>query len=261
MKNLRIFFAILSSVIITLAIMPRSAEACRDEQKHPASAKDGSGQEQQRAEGIPPGSPICTDGKTNPPQKKWWKDTAHILQTATLLFVGAYTVITYCLLQTSQDTERRQLRAYVGASTGDSPTISSMYPPALPSLTVYIKNTGQTPAYQVTHLSGAAVGPYPLPKTFDFSNTMQPDDLPEPITVFPGRLEGIAIEITSNRALSDDEINGLATGKNKRLYFWGTVTYQDAFSASRYTNFCFGYYAITTTGIRHDACERHNDSN
>ena len=49
------------------------------------------------------------------------------------------------------------------------------------------------------------------------------------MTIFPGTLDNLGIEISAERTLTADEFSGLSAGRAKRLCFWGTVRYRDAF--------------------------------
>ena len=73
------------------------------------------------------------------------RDRNDRVKYATLLFVGAYTILTYCSLQVAQDTENRQLRSYLGpVSAGiEQPVIGGPL-----RVHIEVKNFGLTPAYR-----------------------------------------------------------------------------------------------------------------
>jgi hypothetical protein len=72
-----------------------------------------------------------------------------LINVATLLFVGTYTILTLCLLVVSRDTERGQLRAYVGTIPGD---VEKFGDAENQRFTLTVKNFGDTPAYDVGSL-------------------------------------------------------------------------------------------------------------
>jgi hypothetical protein len=82
----------------------------------------------------------------------------------------------------------------------------------------------------------------------------------EPITVFPGTIDNLEIAISLSRPMTPNEFSSIAGGNSKRLCFWGTIYYTDAFEQRRHTNFCYSYFG-TPDRIEHQACEAHNDAN
>jgi len=203
---------------------------------------------------------VHTANETQSVKPQWWQQPEHIIQVFILLFVASYTVLTYCLLLTSKDTEKRQLRAYIGVvSPPDNQRINRFFPPEVPIIKLSARNFGQTPAYKVTYIAGMGVRAWPLPKDNDYS--LQPEIGFNPVTIFPGMFDLGDIKIISKRALTTDEIALFQDGMKNRLYAWGTVNYEDAFGASHYTNFCIGFFGLTQTNIQFEPCEKHTDSN
>jgi hypothetical protein len=96
---------------------------------------------------------------------KWAKRAGIGVGIYTLLTLGI-AVVALCQLQTSRDSEQRQLRAYVGVVHPNGPLIDHATPPGIPLVVFDIKNFGQTPAYKMTYRSAIAVGPYPFPDHF-----------------------------------------------------------------------------------------------
>jgi len=157
----------------------------------------------------------------------------------------------------AEDTEKRQLRAYVAVFISEGNHENTFQPPATPAVHFDVRNSGITPAYETTHLSGVNMCDYPLPKNFNFT-TPDPPTPPTPMTVFSG-VNNVGMTITSKRRLTSDEYQGIANGK-RRVCFWGTVRYADAFNEIHFTNFCNYFYGTANT-IINEACEQHNDSN
>ncbi len=162
---------------------------------------------------------------------------------------------------TAQDTEKRQLRAYVGLIPPPDNQVSNNFtPPATPLIRLTPKNFGVTPAYEAIHKTGMQVGYYPLAKNFEYP-IQELATPPNPITIYPGAFDLAGIQVESLRALTQDEIASIQDGKTKRLYVWGTLTYKDVFREPHYTNFCLGFYNLTPTQVQREPCNEHNDSN
>jgi hypothetical protein len=197
--------------------------------------------------------------------REWWSKGDFQRRTANatvLLAIGTFLLALFGIIQLMlfRSQERHQLRAYVGVIIKLTPSVNPFVPPQVPQIDFDVRNSGMTPAYDVTHISAADLMSYPLPKDFDFSKA-QPaiGSSPEPITIFPGTLDNLGIEAKTSRAFTPDELASVATGTQKRVYFWGTVNYRDAFGEYHFTHFCLGYYG-TVASIRHEPCERHNDA-
>jgi hypothetical protein len=135
------------------------------------------------------------------------------------------------LAATARDTAERQLRAYLQFSpyVNNSVWFNTVH---LAEGRIYIKNSGQTPAYEVKTDVAMLPAAFPPPKTL-------PDFIPqvEPylFVIHPG--EGYNIKMATNRHLTQDEVDQLIPGTNLRLYLYGEVRYRDAFGKDRYTRF------------------------
>jgi hypothetical protein len=162
-----------------------------------------------------------------------------------------------------EDTEHRQLRAYVGVVIPpEGPALYPVTPQSIPNFRFTARNYGQTPAYKVAHESGMSIRAYPLPR----DNKYTIDDIPlltvpNPITIFPGAIDPLGITLLSKRALTEQEIGLFQAGNTARLYVWGTINYVDAFTNPHYTNFCFGFFNPTAKNIQYEPCNEHTDSN
>ncbi|MGD1106616.1 MAG: hypothetical protein ABR865_06185 [Terracidiphilus sp.] len=99
-----------------------------------------------------------------------------------------------------------------------------------------ILNTGLTPARNVRYQIKAAILPVPLPPDFDFS-------LPKQELGAGGNCIG-AHQNAQMMAVADDyapdeDIEGIKSGKDRALYSWGLVTYEDVLGGpSHKTQFC-----------------------
>lgn len=120
-------------------------------------------------------------------------------------------------------------------------------------------NNGNTPAYNVHFRAAADVLPFPLPDDFSFP---LPEEAPNASAgMLAPRLNFITSAVAP-KVYSDSEVNEIKTGQSRRLYFWGVVTYEDAFGITRDVK--FGEYVVwmadgTSTTVFNTA--RHNDAN
>lgn len=125
----------------------------------------------------------------------------------------------------ARDTEKRELRAYVFISGGSIDDVRSNNSPAI---RLELKNSGQTPAYNLCSGLGARLAPYPLNERMRAPNYQSRGVLP------PGVQESMIVD--SPRPLTDTERNSLLTGKSA-LYAYGTTRFKDAFG----TYWCVDY--------------------
>jgi hypothetical protein len=219
---------------------------------------------QQNAQPVP--APKAPDEKTqgathqaspnpDPPQRdtplkrpEWW---AVAIAITTLIAVGYQAWL-------MRDTARRQLRAYVVVERGivanvaDPPAMPGekietvariMNPRAGPHAQITIKNTGQTPAYNLVHWAGIGLFEWPL-------KTILPSTMPKPDSNYWNVLGPDVPEVKTLRMpqrLSSDQIQGLNNGK-MAIYCYGEIRYKDAFKKTRFTRYrCM--YATPHCGI------------
>lgn len=133
----------------------------------------------------------------------------------------------------SQDTAKRQLRAYIVVIIGDAmwqEREKGYRFGALPLL----KNSGQTPAYKVTFIAKAAILPTELPKDYKLSE--MGDEAGETM-VGPGHQMTMHAKVDD--FVHDSEVQAIKTGdRDKSLYTWGIIRYEDCFGEPHYTRFC-----------------------
>jgi len=157
---------------------------------------------------------------------KWTNDPAMVLVTfAAFLVLCVYASDTHQLVVDGRNTAERQLRAYVFVNT----VTLSYQPNQAPRAKITIKNSGQTPAYKVTHWSAMNVAEFPLKKPPPPPSTKATiDNLP------PGG--GSDNVIVMMRPINIDDVTafGLHTAA---LYVVGHIDYTDAFNIRR----CTGY--------------------
>jgi hypothetical protein len=94
-------------------------------------------------------------------------------------------------------------------------------------------NSGHTPAYKVGYRAEAAILPIPLPKDFTFP-------LPDEVTgeAMLGSQQNATLSAVLDDFCDDAEVEDIKIGKDKCLYIWGIVTYEDIFGEARRTRFC-----------------------
>jgi hypothetical protein len=158
------------------------------------------------------------------------------IATGILVLVGiGGTIAAICTLRAiksqealSRDTAQRQLRAYVCVHAvaihfTDAETVD---------VRVDIKNSGQTPAYQVRQWIRVFIGTYPLAES-----------LPEPPDDFDMSASVIGPDgFVSIARRPRPPVDAVALGTpTKTVYAYGKVYYKDAFGESRTTGYRFYY--------------------
>jgi hypothetical protein len=130
---------------------------------------------------------------------------------------------------------RRQLEAYVlteSAGLSDGMTLEPPQPrwKNVPGAVIFIKNSGQTPAYRVAS-SGAIVAV--LVKD-EGALVLAPVQAKFTMTLGAGEMFTKVLRL--DHTLSDKEIAEIATGE-RAIYVFGRITYRDVFKQDRYTDF------------------------
>lgn len=120
-----------------------------------------------------------------------------------------------------------------------------------------LQNVGNTPAYKVASNMFADVLPMPLPADFE-------------IPVFNPAISGettlgphqtMVLSAIAPRVYLDDEVNEIEHGTKKLLYVFGTITYEDAFGASRYAKICQVVLWLANGGQMTQNYGKYNQSN
>jgi hypothetical protein len=156
---------------------------------------------------------------------------------------------------TTKDTMTRLLRAYLcvnfGAAAFQKPETGYRFEARLQLI-----NAGQTPGYKVGFRAHADVLPFPLPQDFDFSLP----DIPFGSETTLGHGQHMILTGIVDRVYSEQEVTEIRSGA-KRLYMFGTATYEDVYRVSRYTNFCFSILWLADGNSMGLFTKRHNDAN
>ena len=136
---------------------------------------------------------------------------------------------------------RRELRAYLGTSLGLGRPHGLTKKSGSPFYTdVIISNFGKTPARNGRFAGWCKVLDADLPTNFDFPSGL-PGEQVGPFSCYPGPHGILVRPIRSDTYAADDTIAAVQSGTLKRLYVYGTVTYDDVFGDTHKTRFC-GYY-------------------
>jgi hypothetical protein len=170
------------------------------------------------------------------------------------------------LVDSSTDTSKRQLRAYISAHPPESghfvPQIEN--PRAHRIALIQLRNTGQTPASELFGDARACVLPLKLE---DFKYPYN-QDTNEGSVVFIGAGQPCTIPIQMDEWFTDDEWESIVESTDKRIYVYGTFFYKDVFwkpaQAMNKTNFCFrvDFYRTgpDTVNVAWTSTKDHNDA-
>ncbi len=155
-----------------------------------------------------------------------------------------------------ETTSQRQLRAYVVANPKG---VDIRGPENETSVTfqIVIKNTGQTPAHELTIVSMTELLEHPIRMPFDFTLTSGPDPSRDVLGA------GEIIE-SDSRAREPFDGNAMMIARERdagaRIYTWGCVTYRDVFGHQWHTNFCSSLLFDEDGRPYGHASEHHNDA-
>lgn len=101
-------------------------------------------------------------------------------------------------------------------------------------------NTGHTPAHKLTYWATAEILPFPLPEDFTFPEGE--DSLKAGFVLGPHQT--IIANATVPDFVDDAEVAVIKGGRERRVYVWGIVFYEDAFGEPRHTRFCHNIFWI-----------------
>lgn len=132
-------------------------------------------------------------------------------------------------------TNRRELRAYVMVeSVGISPRKGKQFPAevrGIPACMITIKNSGQTPAYNLIHWGEMAV--FPMTDERELS---APEDMMRvhALALGPGSISTKIREFARN--LTPAEGKAVANGETG-FFVWGRIEYEDTFGKRHFTTY------------------------
>ena len=188
----------------------------------------------------------------------------HWFEWAVFVFVIATAVATafaacYARNQwlTAADTEKRQLRAYIGFLPGG---VENFGDAKNQLFKMTRRNYGLTPAYNVfspptlhdvVKIGGA------LPSTFNVTlpPNMNTKDTP---SIFPSMEHTVRLP---GHQMSPTQIELARNGMEYQFIYYGIIFYDDAFGDHHYTRYCWIFKGENMTDKDADACLGHNDSN
>jgi hypothetical protein len=206
-----------------------------------------------RTEHTPP-KPNKDSHSTQKPQRNWLEYVAVIAASAAVLVTAITAGVGIWQAIIASDTEKRQLRAYVGILPGDIENLGDR------EKQVYAltrKNYGLTPAYDLAVIS---FGQSVIQRNQPIVTVSQqpPPDIRGTVTLFPSaelpfRIKGVAV--------AQDQVDRLMKGDDMQFVYFGTVQYRDAFDQRHLTYFCWMYTRNSTTVKDAEGCLGHNDSN
>jgi hypothetical protein len=172
--------------------------------------------------------------------------SAENLPTIALIFVGIGGIwVAVVTLNHLRESSEQQLRAYVVTENGsivnvaDPLPVEGEYKPTEARLTnpqwgpvarVQIKNTGQTPAYDLYHWGSICFREYPL------TSILPPTPPPDKYRSILG--PGITIQKTLffGPPLTVEQVQQLRDGTGA-IYFHGEIVYRDAFNQKHHTRY------------------------
>ncbi len=199
------------------------------------------------------------NNKKDDPYKKWWE----IRENPVEVFTGMLALLTLLLVLAgwrqvaiSRDIAQRQLRAYVFIDTIDiwniiTPPIEMLYHPSTPPcntnvgpmVRIVIRNSGQTPAYDVHHYGHVCFSEYPATADLFCIDEKASQNVVSRLAIPP---EGKTFkELRLPTPLTNTQIDQLRMGTHA-VYVDGNIKYRNTFGKSRFTN--FRYFINNRTG-------------
>ncbi len=165
------------------------------------------------------------------------REKKHPLEWAIFVFVvltALCTIAAACYSRkqwiTAEDTEKRQLRAYVIIKTNELEKFGEgNFAQSI------VENVGQTPVYNGSWLSGINVSGYPMAGIGENADCKVIMSQPDAGRWFFGKF--IYPDKDRKTAFTVDEIKSIKDGI-AAVYFHGRICYVDIFNETRYTDFC-----------------------
>jgi len=133
------------------------------------------------------------------------------------------------VLLTTLITARRQLRAYVFVSRAE---IVGLEVGAVPIVELDIKNTGQTPAYNLTHVWRCGLFSHPLTERLPLPAQGETLAIAH---LGPGAT--VKVHRTAERQLIHGRVE--LSNRPRAFYVYGEISYKDAYQQRRFTRYVF----------------------
>jgi hypothetical protein len=154
-----------------------------------------------------------------------------------VIFTGLLGISTLFLYTSTRDlvngaaeTAERQLRAYVFVKEA---FVRNLEGPDPPTIHVYLKNFGQTPAYKLTNAGAVKFTTFP---NLDFSRDPKGDQRLTVMTIPPSGESATAVDLPF--VVTPEIKERLKTGKDA-IYAFGRIEYDDTFKKHRIANYRF----------------------
>ncbi len=152
----------------------------------------------------------------------------------------------------SRSTASRQLRAYVYVKPGPLGVLDFSVGKA-PHTTIVIRNSGQTPAYNMKMRGNIGVNAWPIAKNKPFREGPYGADM----VLNPETEDATGGNVSVKDGLAEREVEAIGDGLRYRLYVFGSVVYDDVFGAHHRTDYCFAYFGQGPTLMGMEFCNRH----
>jgi len=157
-----------------------------------------------------------------------------------------------------RDTRNRQLRAYLIVTAKGGGFVPQDNARRYKfEFRVVLKNTGQTPAYEVVSNCIARLEQFPLLDNYPFELSPIHEAASSGIL---GADEQYELTAIADRMYTDEEIVEFKSGPAKRLVAYGTIYYKDAFGVRHYTNFSHSMGWRVDGSVVGSNTKHHNDA-
>jgi hypothetical protein len=157
----------------------------------------------------------------------------------------------------ANDSEKRQLRAYIGVHQIGYQGLENADPIGFGFAFV---NHGQTLARDFNLVGIIDLLPYPLPANFELPSP--PDRPPQDGIIFPNETSPMVGWVWERQPMTVIEKKGLLIrSPSKQIYMHGVATYKDIFNRTWETKFCFFLNPASTVRDNSGAIVRDKDGN
>jgi len=179
----------------------------------------------------------------------------------TLVVLGIYTTINYCLYQATVSTNQANQRALIFVTSMELQKKGEPLPEDFPknvtngSVIVHFENFGETPGMKVLQKTSVCMRKYDIPDEFTYRDLGQLQHVP---ALIPPRTT-----FTTEIPVRPDHIDDAIKYKTS-LYVWGTINYIDIFKQPHLTEFCAKYEGAEKTAdsdsitYNFEQCPTHN---
>jgi hypothetical protein len=258
---------VILGMALLLAMMVDSSGQSRQEppRQNPGGTQQRTNTEQRDTDQVPPSiikklpaediqqKPAADEQKGPDNRSDTWALSDKIAVIASIVALLQFFALVGTLF-VLMSTARRQLRAYVLISSAQIHDFGIEHPPRVE---VIIKNSGQTPAFDLLSWGGMIIEKFPL----NIELALPPPDIKQSQTA-QGPGDSSSHSITAGRPLTKIETDVVIAG-GMAIYVFGEIKYKDIFKTERSTRFRMMYGG--GGGAAPDGaltfCEEGNDAN